>query len=64
MIGPTQNNYKKLKAKKMRRGGEGQRKKNGVLLILVSKLHVTEKGRKLETYPLKQLCKTIKNTSF
>jgi len=27
MIGPTQNNYKKLKAKKMRRGGEGQRKK-------------------------------------
>ena len=38
----AQKNYEKLKAKKMRRGGEGKREKNGVLLILVSKLHVTD----------------------
>ena len=32
----------------MRIGGVGKRKKNGVLLIFVISLHITEKGRRLE----------------
>ena len=59
----TQKNTKKLKKKKL--GQEEKEKKNGVILIIVSNLHATGKGRRLEEYSLKQLSKTKnrKNTS-
>ena len=46
----------------MRLGGKGKGKKNGVLMILVSKLHVTEKGR--IDWKSTQLCKTMNRKKY
>ena len=42
MISPTHKKLQKIKAKKMTIGGKRKGEKTGVLLILVSNLHVTD----------------------
>ena len=61
MRGPTKKKSKENE--KRRRRKRENKEKNGVLLILVSNLHVTENRRRLEEHSPAQICKIMNRKS-